>query len=384
MRLVHTADVHLDRCFRGTGLASGFGNRRRQSLRDVFKRICERAGEWPADALLIAGDLFEHDRVSRDTISFVISTLRAIPNVRVFIAPGNHDPYVPDSPYATETWPSNVTIFSKPEWKSVHVAEGDFTVHGFGFDGPDISSNPFGHLRIPEDQRSGIHVAVGHGSEQGHQPPDKKAYAPFDARQAAAEGLDYLALGHFHQATLLEGEFATTMWYSGAPEGQSLREPGLHHFLEVEIENGQVTVNRAPSSRVIYMTHRLSCEAYTSAQDLIDAIRRIAQDEDMRQVARIVLEGTIEPSVHSELGLVYDAVSLEFEHLYLVDRTAPLEDFDELAREETSLGAFVRRMNEEFEGTADEGHRQRIARARDIGVAAFRGREVEIRGLERA
>ena len=36
-----------------------FGNRRRQSLRDVFSAILRRAKEWPADAVLIAGDLFE-------------------------------------------------------------------------------------------------------------------------------------------------------------------------------------------------------------------------------------------------------------------------------------------------------------------------------------
>lgn len=384
IRIVHTADVHLDRCFRGTGLASGFGNRRRQSLRDVFKAIVARAGAWPADALLIAGDLFEHDRVSRDTISFLISTLRSIPDVHVFIAPGNHDPFVQDSPYATEVWPSNVTIFSRPEWKSVSIKDGALTVHGFGFDGPDVSSNPFGSLRIPEAERDRVHVAIAHGSERGHQPPDKRAYASFDAAQAAAEGLDYLALGHFHKPTQIEGHFDTAIWYSGAPEGQSLREDGMHYFLEVEIQNGEVRVEKAPSSRVIYTTHRLSCDQYASAQDLIDSIRRIAQNEELRQVARIILEGNMEPALHAELGLVYDSVSLEFEHLYLVDRTAPLEDFDELAREETSLGAFVRRMNDEYAGAQDEGQRQRIARARDVGVAAFRGRELEIRGLERA
>jgi DNA repair exonuclease SbcCD nuclease subunit len=344
----------------------------------------ERAGAWPADALLIAGDLFEHDRVSRDTISFIISTLRTIPEVRVFIAPGNHDPFVPDSPYSTEVWPNNVTIFSKPEWQSVRIKDGALTVHGFGFDGPDISSNPFGALAIPESERGAAHVAVAHGSERGHQPPDKQAYASFDGARAATEGLDYLALGHFHGVTQVEGTFSTEMWYSGAPEGQSLREDGMHYFLEVEIENGAVRVTKAPSSRVIYTTHRLTCDQFESAQNLIDAIRRIAQNEELRQVARIILEGNIEAALHAELGLVYDSVSLEFEHLYLVDRTAPLEDFEELAREETSLGAFVRRMNDEYAGAQDEGQRQRIARARDVGVAAFRGREIEIRGLERA
>src|SRR6185436_20063981 len=128
MRIVHTADIHLDMCFSPLGLPAGFGNRRRQSLRDVFRRVVRRAGEWPADALLIAGDLFEADRVSRDTIAFLVSEFRAIPQVPVFIAPGNHDPFTPASPYATEQWPKNVTIFRSASWESVPVHGGALTV----------------------------------------------------------------------------------------------------------------------------------------------------------------------------------------------------------------------------------------------------------------
>lgn len=383
MRLIHTADIHLDMCYSGLGLPAGFGNRRRQSLRDVFMQIVQRAGDWPADALLIAGDLFEQDRVSRDTVAFVIGELKKIPNVPVFIAPGNHDPCTPNSPYVTETWPQHVTIFRNPDWERVTVRDGALTVHGFGFDGPDISSNPFGKLVIPETERDKIHVAVAHGSERGHQPPEKAAYAAFDAQEAAAEGLDYLALGHFHSATAIEGDFATTIWYSGTPEGHSLRETGMHHYLEIEIENGHVRVTRVPSSRVVYVSRRIECDGFESAQDIIDAIRAIAREEDSRQVARIVLTGNLDASIHSELGLVYDAATLEFEHLYLVDKTAPLDDFEELAREDTSLGAFVRRLNQEIEAAGEDAPRHKLIRAREVGVAAFRHRELEIRGLER-
>jgi len=182
MKLIHTADIHLDICFAGWGVPAALGNRRRQSLRDVFHAIIERAGTWPADAVLIAGDLFERDRVSRDTIAFLVSEFKSIPHVPVFISPGNHDPFSPESPYAAENWPENVTIFKEPRWESHAVKGGLLTVHGFGFDGPSLSINPFGTLTI---EGKSIHVAVAHGSERGHQPPDKSAYAPFDARDAA-------------------------------------------------------------------------------------------------------------------------------------------------------------------------------------------------------
>jgi exonuclease SbcD len=382
MRIIHTADIHLDMCFSPLGLPAGFGNRRRQSLRDVFRRIVRRAGEWPADALLIAGDLFESDRVSRDTIAFLVSEFRSIPKVPIFIAPGNHDPFTPTSPYATESWPKNVTIFRGPSWESAVVHGGMLTVHGFGFDGPDISTNPFGKLTLPA-KREGIHIGVAHGSERGHQPPEKRAYAAFDAKDAAIEGLRYLALGHFHGVTPIEGDFPTTIWYSGSPEGHSLRETGMHHYLEIEIDEKKVDVTAVPSSRVIYTVRRLMCDDFESAQDVIDAIRAIAREEEARQVARVVLAGGLDASIHAELGLIYDAAALEFEHLYLLDRTAPLEDFDALSRDDTSLGSFVRRLNGEISACAEEAQRQKLVRSREIGVAAFRRREMEVRGLER-
>jgi DNA repair exonuclease SbcCD nuclease subunit len=369
-------------CFSPLGLPAGFGNRRRQSLRDVFHRIVKRAGDWPADALLIAGDLFEGDRVSRDTVQFLAAEFRNIAHVPIFISPGNHDPFTAASPYATEAWPKNVNIFRRPVWESATAHGGALTVHGFGFDGPDISNNPFGKLALPES-RPGIHIGVAHGSERGHQPPEKKSYAAFDAKEAAVNGLRYLALGHFHGATPIEGEYSTTMWYSGSPEGHSLRETGMHHYLEIEIDDRGVDVTAVPSSRVIYTVRRLMCDEFESAQDVIDAIRAIAREEEARQVARVVLAGGLDPAIHSELGLIYDAAALEFEHLYLLDRTAPLEDFDALAKDDTSLGSFVRRLNGEIVACAEEGQRQKLVRAREIGVAAFRRREMEIRGLER-
>lgn len=383
MRIIHTSDVHLDACFKLSGMPASFGNRRRQSLRDCFHSIVQRAGEWPANALLIAGDLFEHDRVSRDTIQFLISEFKSISNIPVFISPGNHDPYVPNSPYATENWPKNVFIFSKPQWAGFAIGDGAMTVHGFAFDAAHPSHNPFGELYIAEEHRDAIHIAVAHGSERGHQPADKDEYAAFDAKDAAAEGLDYLALGHFHSVTPIEGDFDAKISYSGSPEGLGLREAGMHHYLEVEIEGGETRITAIPSSRIVYSTQRIACDEFESAQDLISALRAIAREHENRQIARIILTGNMEASIHSELGLVYDAAAMEFEHLYFVDTTSPMDDYDELGREDTSLGAFVRTLNKDIAAAKEDAERQRLDRARALGVAAFRGRELEIIGLER-
>lgn len=369
-------------CFATGGMSATFGNRRRQSLRDVFQGIVQRAGSWPADALLIAGDLFEGDRVTQDTVAFLKAEFASIPDVSVFISPGNHDPWVPSSPYSTETWPANVTVFKDPRWSAVPVHEGRLVVHGFAFDGPDISSNPFGALRI-DDPGGAVHVAVGHGSERSHQPPDKALYAPFTAASAAAPGLRYLALGHFHGMLELGGDFTTRIWYSGSPEGHSFRETGEHSYLEIECADGNVRVNPVPSSRVIYETGVLPCDDFQSTQEVVQALRAMASKFEQRVTARVTLTGSMPVDMGMEIDGIHDAVDTVFEHLDLVDSTLPTEDYEALARQRTSLGLFVRTLNEEISDNEEESRVELLLRARELGVAAFRNRSLPVRGTGR-
>lgn len=383
MKILHTADVHLDRCFTGTGMPARMGNIRRQSLRDVFSDTIQRAADWPADILLIAGDLFEHDRVTRDTLAFLMAQFNRIPNTQVFIAPGNHDPCLPNSPYITEIWPPNVHIFSRPEWESRVACKGAVTVHGFGFDAAHITRNPFGQLWIEEARQDQLHIAVAHGSEKSHQPPDKEDYAPFLAQDVAVPGLDYLALGHFHGLQEIEGDFGTRIFYPGSPEGLSFKEKGLHHFLEIELEDGKLSVNPVPSSRIIYIDETLFCDEFNSSQEVIETIRALAQSLEARVIGRITLTGACDAVIKNEMGLIHDATAIEFDYLELSDQTAPIEDYDELAQEDTSIGLFVSTLNREIAEAPDAARVELLERARELGVAGFRDRNVEIRGLER-
>ena len=383
MKLVHTADVHIDRCYAGAGFPPSLGNRLRKAVRDSFHAVIERAGAWPADALLIAGDLFDRDRITRETISFLQGEFASIGHVPVFIAPGSADPCTPASPYAVEDWPKNVTIFRTPEWQSVALQDGQVRVHGFGFDKAVITKSPFGTLKL-EQSPDVTHVAVGYGCEKQHQPVGQPAWAPFDAADAAPEGLTYFALGQFHKMTAVEGSFAAKLFYSGAPQGHGFREAGPRHFLEVEIAGGEVRVSPVESSRLQFAMPTLTCDQFSEADDVVSAVRSATAAAGSPQVVRVTLTGLCLPTVQAELGSIQDALAPEYEYLELIDKTEPAEDYLELAREATSLGSFIQTLNQEIADATDEAKRQLLGRARELGLAAFRGRDLEVRGMERA
>lgn len=114
MRLLLFSGLHLDAPFRWAG--PRLARARRRTLRDALVRICRLAVQLRADALLCGGDLFEHERVSPDTGSFLRASLAALPPTPVYLAPGNHDWYGPDSLYHRLDWPAKCTCSPRTGW----------------------------------------------------------------------------------------------------------------------------------------------------------------------------------------------------------------------------------------------------------------------------
>ena len=386
MRLIHTADLHLDAAFAEAGMPPEYGKCRREALRAVFGRILLRAAEWPADAVLIAGDLFEHERAGRETVAFLRERFEEIRPIPVFIAPGNRDPYMGASPYASEAWPANVYVFAKAEWSTFELKQTGLSVHGFAFDGHAISENPFGTLSVPDDGR--VHVAVAHGSEEGLLPEHEPGVAPFDAATAFPPGLHYAALGHYHETIQVLGG-KTVAWYSGSPEGHGFGELGERYYLEVEIlteEGGGVPVSVSPVSAAscVHELREVACDGLEDGQALLAALRPPAGERDRGRIARVTLTGTCSAALRDAMPLVREEICCDFEFVEIVDGTERREDDPDLALDDTSLGLFSRRICEEIRDAPDARRRRVLVRAKEAGEAAFRDRPLPVSGLDRS
>src|SRR5205807_5498255 len=139
LRLLHFADLHLDRSFASERLYGVGAQRRREDLRTALQRIVDRARERQVDLITCGGDLFEHDHVTRETAGFVVQTLGAA-GIPVLIAPGHADPAVPSSPYRYLRWPDNVTIATHEELRPYRY--GSVQVWTAGFMRPEAPDAP--------------------------------------------------------------------------------------------------------------------------------------------------------------------------------------------------------------------------------------------------
>ena len=375
MKLVHTADLHLDRCFADSGLPPEVANRQRRRLRETFRRIVRRAGDWPADALLISGDLFEQDRVDPETIAFLAAEFAAIGHVPVFVAPGDRDPYTRQSPYAMEKWPSNVTVFRGCEWQSHIIEEVHLAVHGFGHDGADASQGPVRALSAEVMPDDCVNVLVAHGvAPKGGS--DK--ILPLELSDAVLDKVQYLALGHRLETTPLQLPFGGAAYCAGAADGLGFHTPGPHHYVEVEIAGGEVSPLPVLSGESSFRVVRMTLDDAATAES-IEAQIRGEGGLDRAALIRLELLGPRRAAHNALVSEARERLASQVEFLAIVDRT----DWQEPSGERFAPGAFAlasRRLAAEREVAGDVAGRRRLLRAMELLEVVRQGGQLKTAG----
>ena len=364
LKIVHFADVHLDAPFAWCEATGNVARRRREALRDALLAIASLARATGADALLCGGDLYEHDRVTLDTGKFLRETFAGLDPVPVYLAPGNHDWYGPESLYATEDWSDNVHIFREATLRPVPLGPG-ITLWGAAHCAPANTDNFLGAGFRAEGP--GGHFALFHGAEHSWltaQEEGKVPHAPFDAAEIPAAGLYHAFLGHYHRP--VDGAHHT---YPGNPDPLQFGEDG---------ERGAVVATITPDGllererHVVAVTrvHDLTLDitGSTNRQQIRDALRETSGDLD--GLARLTLNGDIEPSLDLREDTIRDQLLERFEAVQI--RTTGLHlayDLEEIREEPTVKGQFVRDV---LEAALPEEEQRRILR---MGLRALDGRD---------
>jgi exonuclease SbcD len=378
VRFIHTSDIHLDTSFSGSGFPSRLGDRKREAIRGTFRRVLEDAHLHAADLVLIAGDLFEHDRVTQDTIEFLKQQFESLGGIRVFISPGNHDPFIHGSPYREEKWPPNVHIFCEEAFESVELPDLGVRITGFGFTHDRMEEHPF--LKLSPLRGDLVNIVICHASDISRVPSGKTRHGPFTIEEVVGKNVQYCALGHYHQQRVVANAIdETRVWYSGIPEGRGWDEEGQCGYLLGEIDGGTIKVEGQTCNQYPLRTLSLGCDGFTSREQILDAIlQQRGSFFDGRTILRIRLEGPIDTKLDLSFNELEERLAGEALYIEWQDETHPSIDFDAIARERTLRGRFVRQLNERI-AEASEGERAVLERALLYGVQALLGREVRLR-----
>jgi exonuclease SbcD len=383
-RFIHTSDIHLDTSFAGAGFPSRLGDRKREAIRGTFRRIIEDACRDHVDLVLISGDLFESEHSTPDTVEFVRQQFVKAQPVRIFIAPGNHDPFIAGSPFKEEAWPDNVHFFDREEFQSVELPDLGVRVTGFGFERHLLEDRIFEKLAVLPDDC--FNIVMAHGSDIGRVPAGKSTHGPLTVDEIAGKNVQYCALGHYHQQHRLPNAVDNTeIWYSGIPEGRGWDESGPRGYLFGEFTDGALKVENRPCGQYILNTLVVDCDSFTTREQILDAIlshRRVLFDSGT--ILRIRLEGALDPALDLSLAELDERLAEEILHIQWDDRTYPAWDFESIAREQTLRGRFVHAVNQRIDAlpdsdTAVSEEKICLERARLYGVQALSSYKVRLR-----
>ena len=108
MRFVHMADIHFDSPFTVLASKNNLANIRRLEQREAFKKAIEYINREKIPFLFISGDLYEQEYIRESTIEYISNLFKTIPETKIFISPGNHDPFLNNSFYNNYNWSKNL------------------------------------------------------------------------------------------------------------------------------------------------------------------------------------------------------------------------------------------------------------------------------------
>ena len=220
MKFVHIADTHLDSPFTGLSNINNLDDIRRLEQRKALKKMIEYIKENDIDYLFIAGDFYEHEYIRKSTIQYVNNLFKEIEKTKIFITPGNHDPYIKNSYYDTFEWADNVHI-CKEKIEIIHESEIDFYLTGF----TDFYMNqsPIENVQIENINKTNI--LISHCDLNGSKDENGFCYNPILEAKMNSLKFNYIAMGHIHKTNFKEN---SKIVYPGSTISFGFDELGEH------------------------------------------------------------------------------------------------------------------------------------------------------------
>ena len=229
LRLVHTADVHLGE------LPTPWHGREPDADERAFARVIDIVLAEKADALLIAGDLFDSNRVPEPAIRFAQSQIARVA-CPVVLIPGNHDCYDETSIYRRFDFRSigpHVHPLYAEAGEVVAFEDLGLVVWGKGLVEHAPANRPM--AGVPQRALDHWFVGMAHGHfVEDRREPRSSLITPDEIE---GSGLDYLALGHVHVFRDVS-QGAVRACYPGAPRISYAPDAGSVAIISLDPASG--------------------------------------------------------------------------------------------------------------------------------------------------
>lgn len=372
IKFVHFSDLHLDSPFTSIGPGIEKIGQRRQDLLDVFDIIIDIVKRNSADLLLISGDLYEHFYVKKSTIQHINNKFKEIGDKKVFIVPGNHDPYINNSYYKNFEWSSNVCILSEEKPKA-ELEDMGVCIYGMGFEDFYKDGSLSDELKAANDEL--INILLVHGTVDMNFT--KKAYNLLTSEELSKLNMDYIALGHFHNRIDDIGQRGV-IYNPGSPEPLGFDEEGEHGIYVGEIGKKLLDIEYVSVNRKHYRTLNLNIEGINSNEQAAAKISTSLGDLPLENyLVSIILKGYTDGEYRPDKTKIKRLLEKSAFYFDVKDETLPGYNYDELRNEPGLKGLFVRKILGLIDEASSEKERYLLMKSLYYGVEAIEKGRIE-------
>lgn len=369
IKILQAGDLHFDTPFKD--LDKNISEISKEELLEVFSKIINLSIENNVDILLLTGDIFDNLTVNKKTLIFIKNQMERISNIKVFISPGNHDPYNEKSFYKMINWPKNVYIF-KESMESVLLEELNTVVWGAAFNEYHVRKSMIKNINANKNY---INIMTIHGdisnSDEGND------YNPITLKDIGESGMDYIAIGHRHNFSGILRENNTYYGYAGCPQGRGFDELEDKGIIIGEVSKGAVDLSFFRTSKRNYYVNEINISNSVSYEEIRTKILSSIKEEDRKNnLYKIILKGEIESYINLKEDLILEKIKDAFYFVKVIDRSEVKLDFDKIAKDYSVKGVYAKKLLKKLE---DKNYNKDVLKmALKLGMQCLSHEEVNL------
>lgn len=317
MKIIHTADLHLDSPLVGVKDPS----RRRRELIGALSNLGEYAKNNGIGAIIVAGDLFDEVNTTDKTIRSVADVVKG-GEADWFVLRGNHG--------GIEAYDKLRAICPQ-----INFFGDDWTTYTHGnvaICGRELGTSDAEQWAKLTLDKSAYNILVLHGDV------DDPTYGLIDKKAIAASNASYVALGHRH--TFAAHKFGRVNGcYSGVLEPRGFDETADTGFILIDTDTGEVKFVTQAIRKVV--TVNLDVGGVTSEVALRNKIQAATAEVDPRNYLNMILSGAVSEDLQIE-AVAREVLADRYFALRIKDATTLSIDVDKISQEVSLRGEFVK------------------------------------------
>lgn len=355
-KILHLADLHLGAAY--DSLPDEAAQICRDAQLAALDRALQYANDWEADAVLLAGDLFDSPT---PPAALAAQTLALLAKARcpVLISPGNHDYLCPESPYYRDDLPENVHVFDTPQLE-FYPLDAETLVWGAAFCG--TSANIALDAALPPNKCNILLVHADLLADSG--------YNPLTPEKLKGSGFIYAALGHNHAFSGLRCTGDTVYACPGSLMGRTLLETGPRGYLYGTVTREGVDLKWTEGGGVSFVALVQPMAGIPDDRALGKAVAAQIPENHSNACAMLTLTG--ERVYEPDLAALQRALRQVFLSATVRDQSLRPRDPWRYAEEDDLRGAVTRRFRKASESETEESRAATLF-ALQVALAALDG-----------